>query len=230
MMRSVVLSLVLVGLMFPAAAEPRKKAVAPGITVSVKTYDVPVNEAPFFNFAEKNPAQKAADEKLIADVLGAGLDRAKAASAAIAAGSRAFLEQRDLSTAAKRFNQAYLLDPEQSGIYHGFAMIVADRFKDYDYSDELFGLAARMKSPALSLRADQGRMLLMAGRPQAAKAVLQLAVADTPEWAIPRMNLVWATLLTGQRDEACRLKSEVRGKDLDAVQADLVLFAQKAGC
>ncbi|MBZ6079248.1 hypothetical protein [Microvirga puerhi] len=198
--------------------------------MSVRTYDVPANEAPFFNFAEKNPAQRAADEKLVADVLKTSLDRSKAASAAIAAGGRAFLEQRDLSTAAKLFNQAYLLDPELSGIYHRFAMIVAGRFKDYDYSNELFDLAARMKSPAPSLQADHGRMLLMAGRPQSAKAVLQQAVANSPEWAIPRMNLAWATLLAGLRDEACRLKSEVHGQDLDVVQSDLVLFAQKAGC
>lgn len=214
----------------PTLAQAQKAEVASGVSVSRKTYRVPDNEAPFFNFAEKNDAQKAADQKLVAAVLERVPDRARAAGTAIDAGMRAFLSDNDTATAAKRFNQAFLLDPRQSGIYHGFALVAATRFKDFAYADELFGLAARMKSPAPPLRADHGRMLLMAGRPAEAKPLLEQAVKDTPDWAVPRMNLTWAVLQTGNRDEACRLATQVKGKDLASVERDLVLFKQKAGC
>jgi len=220
----------LVVVTIPAPALAQKAEVAPGVSVSRKTYRVPDNEAPFFNFAEKNEAQKAADQKLVAAVLERVPDRARAAGTAIDAGMRAFLSDNDMATAAKRFNQAYLLDPQQSSVYHGFALVAAARFKDFAYADELFGLAARMKAPAPPLRADHGRMLLMAGRPAEAKPLLEQAVKDTPDWAVPRMNLAWAVLQTGNRDEACRLVTQVKGKDLESVERDLALFKQKAGC
>lgn len=218
-------------LIAPASAVHAQKAeVAPGVPVTRKTYQVPVNEAPFFNFAEKNEAQKLADQKLVADLLRQIPDHSQAAAAAIKAGMRAFLIDNDYVTAAKRFNQAYLFDPQQSDIYHGFAMVVAARFKDFDYADELFRVAARMQSPSPSLKADHGRTLLMAGRPAEARPLLEAAVKDTPDWAVPRMNLVWAVFLTGDRDEACRLKALVRGQNFEHVETDLTLFTKKAGC
>ncbi len=218
------------GMEAPSSAQAQKVEVVPGVSVTRKTYPVPINEAPFFNFAEKNEAQKSADRQLIASVLQQIPDRSKAADAALKSGMQAFQEKQDLAIAAKRFNQAYLLDPQQSGVYHGFAMVVAARFRDFEFSDELFRVAARMKAPSLSLSADHGRTVLMAGWPEAAKPLLEKAVKDTPGWAVPRMNLAWATLLTGNKEEACRLIAQVKGDGLVNVENDLALFKQKAGC
>jgi Tfp pilus assembly protein PilF len=220
----------ILGIGAPSLVQAQKIEVAPGVRVTRKTYQVPVNEAPFFNFVEKNEAQKAIDQQLIDGVLRQVPDRSKAADAALKSGTQAFLEKQDFATAAKRFNQAYLLDAQQSGVYHGFAMVVAARFKDFEYSDELFRLAARMKAPSLSLSADHGRTLLMAGRPKEAKPLLEKAINDTPDWAVPRMNLAWATLMMGDRNEACRLKTQVRGQDFENLLQELALFEQKAGC
>ena len=216
--------------LLPAAAQGQKVEVAPGVSVSRRTYQVPENEAPFFNFAQKNEAYKAADRQFIDGVLTKVPDRAKAARLSIAAGDRALLEGDDAATAAKRYNQAHLLDPQQSGIYHGFAMVVAVRFNDIDYADDLFRVAARLKSPKPNLKADHGRMLLIAGRPADAKPLLEQAIQDTPDWAVLRMNLAWAVLQTGDKEEACRLKALVKGVDLDKLETDLAMFKQKAGC
>ena len=214
----------------PAFAQAQKIEVAPGVSVSRKTYRAPSNEAPFFNFAEKTDAEKAADRKLVAAVLEQVPVRSQAAGTAVSAGMRAFLGQNDVATAAKRFNQAYLIDPLQSGVYHSFALVAAARFDDIEYADELFRTAARMRSPAPTLRADHGRMLLIAGRPAEARPLLQQAVQDIPEWAVPRMNLAWATLQAGNREEACRLMTQVKGQGLESVAGDLAMFKQKAGC
>jgi len=218
------------GITAPSVTRAQKVEVAPGVIVTRKTYPVPLNEAPFFNFAEKNAAQQAADRQLIANILQQVPDRSRAAEAALESGTQAFLERQDFTTAAKRFNQAYLLDAQLSGVYHGFAMVAAARFKDFEYSDELFRVAARMKAPSLSLSADHGRTLLMAGRPHEARPLLEKAIKDTPDWVVPRMNLAWAVLLTGNKDEACRLIVQVKGNGLESLESDLALFKQKAGC
>jgi Tfp pilus assembly protein PilF len=220
----------LLAALLPGAAQGQKVEVAPGVSVSRRSYPVPENEAPFFNFAEANEAQKAIDRRFVDGVLQQVPDRAKAAGIAIKAGDRAFLQENDAATAATRYNQARLLDPQQSGIYHGFAMVVAVRFKDIDYADELFRVAARLKSPNPNLKADHGRMLLIAGRPADAKPLLEQAIQDIPDWAVLRMNLAWAVLLTGDKEEACRLRALVKGVDLDKLETDLAMFKQKAGC
>ena len=118
MRKPILLLIWLVTATIPGLAQAQKAEVSPGVSVSRKTYRVPDNEAPFFNFAEKNEAQKAADKKLVDAILERVPDRSKAAGTAIVAGMRAFLSDNDIATAAKRFNQSYLLDPQQSGVYH----------------------------------------------------------------------------------------------------------------
>jgi hypothetical protein len=99
---------------FPSVAQAQKVEVAPGVSVTRKTYPVPGNEAAFYNFAEKTASQKANDDHLIAEVLKLTPDRSAAAAHAIVRGWEALISQRDYATAAKRFNQAFLLDPNAS--------------------------------------------------------------------------------------------------------------------
>jgi hypothetical protein len=44
------------------------------------------------------------------------------------------------------------------------------------------------------------------------------------------MNLAWAVLQTGNREEACRLKALVKGSGFETIQGDLAMFKEKAGC
>ena len=91
MKRIVPLLIWLLAVTAPAYAQPQKVEIAPGVSVSRKTYRVPANEAPFFNFAEKTEAQKASDQKLVDAVLERVPHRSRAAGTAIDAGMRAFL-------------------------------------------------------------------------------------------------------------------------------------------
>jgi tetratricopeptide (TPR) repeat protein len=76
----------------------------------------------------KTPYQLEADEKFIQAVAQKGESREKA-SQAVAAGGWAFFNKGDLSTAMKRFNQAWLLDPNNPEIYKGFAAILKKQGK-----------------------------------------------------------------------------------------------------
>jgi Flp pilus assembly protein TadD len=215
---------------FASAAEAQKVGVAPGVTVTRRTYSVPVNEAPFYNFMEKTAGQKENDDQFVAEALKVVPDRSKVAQHAIGRGWQALITQRDYATAAKRFNQAFLLDPTASGVYHGFAAVAGSRFRDFEFADELFRIAARMKSPARTLSADHGRMLLIAGRPREAKPLLEQAVRDNPDWAVPKSNLAFAVLQTGDAADACRLAAQITGRDLTSVERDLALLKQQAKC
>ena len=51
----------------PALAETVE--VAPGVKVTKKAYSAPVNEQPFYGFAEKSAAMREADERFLASVV-----------------------------------------------------------------------------------------------------------------------------------------------------------------
>ncbi|HKH96068.1 MAG TPA: hypothetical protein VKA39_06070 [Beijerinckiaceae bacterium] len=213
-----------------AVAQERTAEVVPGVTVTRKTFPVPANEAPFFGFADKTAAQKAADEALISGALARVPDRSSAAQMATAAGWQALIAGGDFATAGKRFNQAYLLDPHESGSYHGFRAVAASRLKDFDFADELFRVAARMNNPARTLSADHGRVLLMANRPAQAKPLLEKAILDNPDWAVPRANLAWASLQLGDAKAACRLAGEATGRDAASIAGDMEALKRQARC
>lgn len=213
-----------------SAAHAETVEIAPGVTVTRKTYPVPSNEAPFFNFAEKTGSQREADKDLLADILKLVPDPSKAAQAASGAGWKALITRGDYATAARRFNQAFLLDPKDSSAYQGFAAVAASRFQDVAFADELFRVAARMNSPQKTLNADHGRVLLMAGRPADAKPLLESAVRDDPDWAVPRSNLAMAVFQLGDAAEACRLLGQVAGRDIASVEHDIAVLKRQANC
>ena len=146
--------------MLPAAAETVE--VAPGVQVTKRTYAAPINEQPFFGFAVKNAEQQAADESFVSAIISA----AGIAGKGVRGNNEARLESDRMPArcgeAAQRFNQAFLLSPEQSGVYHGFAVIAQSRFNDLDAADELFRIARKQPNPVKALNADYGRLLLIA--------------------------------------------------------------------
>lgn len=189
----------------PAAAETVE--VAPGVKVTKRTYAAPVNEQPFFGFAVKDSAQQAADESFVTAILQAAGTREKAFEETTKRGWRAISAGR-IGEAAQRFNQAYLLSPEQSGVYHGFAAISQIRFSNLDAAEELFGIALKQPNPLKALNADYGRILLIAKRPREAQAVLEQAVKDAPDLGDAWTNLGWARLQNSDPAAACAAAEE----------------------
>lgn len=204
--------------------------VAPGIQVTKRTYPVPIEQQPFYGFAEKTPEQRAADESFVTALTAAAGTRQKAFEETTKRGWKAIADGRT-GEAALRFNQAFLLAPEQSGVYHGFAAVAQMRFKDMDFADELFKIARKQPNPLKSLNADYGRFLLIAKRPGDAKPVLEQAVIDSPDFGDAWSNLAFARLQTGDRVTACAAADEAaKRKPTAAVNADLGILRSKAEC
>lgn len=228
MKRAAALLIAMLALASPAIAETVE--VAPGVRVTKKTYSAPVNEQPFFGFVAKTPPMLEADEKFKTTVLQLAGGRQKAFDETT---RRAwdFFFAGNLVDASRRFNQAYLLDPAQSGIFHGFALIVLTRFNDAEYAEELLKIARTQPNPSKSLNADYGRFLLMAKRPRDALPVLEQAVKDNPDLATGWSNLGFARQLNGNDAGACAAATEAARHAPPAnVQADLELLRSKAKC
>ena len=212
----------------PASAETVE--VAPGVQVTKKTWSGPNNEQPFFGFVVKSSEQKAADEKFVNAMLDAVGTREKAFDETTKRGWRA-VTKGNAAEAAQRFNQAFLLAPEQSGVYHGFAVIAQMRFRDNDFADEMFRIARKQPNPLKSLNADYGKMLLIAKRPREAQEVLEQAVKDAPDFRDAWTNLAWARLQNGDAAAACAATDEaVKQRPSGNANTDLTAVRSSAQC
>jgi len=85
-----------------------------------------LNELPMYGGREKTASQKQADEIYIATMTRDGRSREDAANMAAKVAWNIFY-QGDKSTAIKRFNQAWLLDPDNQLALWGFAVTCMDR-------------------------------------------------------------------------------------------------------
>jgi predicted Zn-dependent protease len=213
---------------FAAIAETVE--VAPGVQVTKRSYAAPINEQPFFGFAAKDSAQRAADANFVNAIIQAAGTREKAFEETTKRGWRAVNAGR-MGEAAQRFNQAYLISPEQSAVYQGFAAVAQARFKDIDAAEELFKVALRQPHPMKALNADYGRLLLIARRPRDAQPVLEQAVKDAPDFADAWTNLAWARFQNGDAAAACAAAEEAAKQRPSATSAsDLTAVRNAAQC
>jgi Tfp pilus assembly protein PilF len=212
----------------PAAAETVE--VAPGVQVTKRTYAAPTNEQPFFGFAAKSSEEKAADEKFVDAIVGATGSREKAFDETTMRGWRA-INTGKIKEAAVRFNQAFLILPEQSRVYHGFAVIAQARFNDLDAADEFFRIALERPNPVKALKADYGRFLLVAKRPRDAQSVLEQAVKDAPDFGDAWTNLAWARFQNGDPAAACTAADEAaKHRPSNNSMGDLTAVRNVAQC
>lgn len=219
---------VLLAFTFSAAAETVE--VAPGVQVTKRTYKAPMNEQPFFGFADKNSEQRAADANFVNAIIQAAGTREKAFEETTKRGWRAINANR-MGEAAQRFNQAFLISPEQSGVYQGFAAVTLARFRDLDATEELFKIALKQPHPMKALNADYGRFLLVAKRPKDAQPVLEQAVKDAPDFADAWTNLAWARFQNGDQAAACAAAEEASKQRPSATSAgDLTAVRDRAQC
>ncbi|MBR1246239.1 tetratricopeptide repeat protein [Bradyrhizobium sp. AUGA SZCCT0169] len=215
---------------FAQSASADTVQVAPGIQVTKRTYAAPAKEQPFFGFEAKTDAQRDEDDKFVKALVQAAGTKEKALDEVVKRGWRA-LGSGKYPEAALRFNQAYLVAPEQSVVYHGLAAIAQIRFKDLDYAEELFRIAQKQPNPLKMLNADYGRVLLVAKRPKEAQPVLEQAVKDTPDFGDAWINLAHARLQNGDRDAACAAADvAMKQRPSSNAKVDLAKLRNDAQC
>ena len=192
---------------FAHSASAETVQLAPGIQVTKHSYSAPINEQPFFGFEAKTTEQREADDKFVKALVEATGSREKALDEVSNRGWRALAGGR-YGEAAQRFNQAFLVDPEQSVVYHGLAVVAQIRFKDIAFAEELYRIARKQPNPLKMLNADYGRVLLVDKRPKEAQPVLEQAVKDAPDFGDAWINLAWARQQNGDDNAACAAADE----------------------
>ena len=92
-----------------------------------------ISELPFYGNVEKNPAELEADRRLIETVT---KDQTREeASKEVCRRGWEYFYSNDLKTAMKRFNQAWLLDPQNPMAIWGMGAVVGKQGQ-YEFSDE----------------------------------------------------------------------------------------------
>ena len=91
----------------------------------------PADQSPMYGGQDRGADEslRAADEKLIADTTRHNGSREKASTAFVGNGF-AYYGRDDLVNAMRRFNQAWLLDPNNPEAYFGFAVVLHDKGKN----------------------------------------------------------------------------------------------------
>jgi predicted Zn-dependent protease len=226
--RSAILWLALLISAAPALAETVE--VAPGVKVTRKTYSAPINEQPFYGFAEKSAVLRDADDQFLKAMVLLTGSREAAFKRTTARGWKA-LAVGNSSEAALRFNEAFLLLPEESEVYHGLASVAQTRFNDLDFSEELFKIALKQPHPLKLINADYGRLLMIAKRPREAQPVLEQAVIDVPDSPEAWSYLAQVRFQNGDRATACAALQEAASRHPPRrVRADLKLVRSNAQC
>lgn len=216
-------------IVLPQAAYAQCVQVAPDVCIIKKSYNAPVEEQPFYGFADKTPAMIDADRKFVLEVV-TKFSKEKGFEHSLSRATEA-LASNDFATAARRFNQAFLLEKRDSRVYHGFAIIAQQRFRDAGFAEELFKIAQRLPNRAASLNGDHGRSLLLAKRPADARPLLEQAVKDTPNSPVVWADLTFARLLTGDTSGACDATQEVmRRSPPDQVLEGIKFVRSKLEC
>jgi Tfp pilus assembly protein PilF len=189
---------------------PRFVVIFLALTGGALAASYPLNEQPMFARQSKTPAEQAADQKFFDSVAKLGYSRPQGSDKSVQLGWQYFFSKHDIATAMKRFNQAWLLDPDNGDAFHGFALLVMARDNDAAQADALFqqGLAKPRQSPGIYL--DYGRFLLTVKRPADAIAPLRHAVAVPDMGPDAEALLTLALYESGDVAAACAEKAKVQ--------------------
>jgi len=168
-------------------------------------------EVPLWRGMEKSTTQKAADAELIDNVR--RLTKGNLEQGALLAIERGwqFVSRGDFDSAIKRFNQAYLLQPELGATYWGLGVASGARGDDPGIWEPLFSKAVEKIQGEGRLYSDWGRIYETNGMPQSAIRKFEQAVKLQPENPESHIGMIRAALALGDEELALKHKEILEG-------------------
>lgn len=121
-----------------------------------------INEIPMYGEKPKTPVLQRADQEFIQKVVKAAGSREKASAIAIQRGWE-YIGRRDPQTAIKRFNQAWLLTPDNGHVFWGFGAAMGLQ-GNYDESIRFFEKANTLLPNNARLLCDYGFTYIWKGQ------------------------------------------------------------------
>lgn len=120
------------------------------------------------------------------------------------------LEKKDYAHAISQLNQAWLLDPDNADVYHGFALVVERRDQDMMGAEALYRQALAKEDVAPETHVDFGRILLLQGRADESLEVSYKALDMSPKIRDARANIAEAHYRKSDFLKACRWARSAR--------------------
>lgn len=194
-------------------------AVLAALSVPARAAGCPGNLIPMYEGVEKTGALAEADRKFRQAAADAGQTPQEGARHGVMLGWRYYVRDGDPATAMKRFNQAWLLDPENGDAYHGMAvmsLVLSERsaYADCPFTPEraeaLFKKALDDDDVTPGAYADYGRFLVISQHFSEAIAPLETAMEHAPSHAQAKLHLAVAYEKTGATGKACGLLKQAR--------------------
>ena len=117
---------------------------------------------PKYGLAKKTPGQLQADEEFIKSAVAQSGTREKAAEEYIAFGFK-YLNEGNLQLSMYRFNQAWLLDPQNADVYWGFGAVYF-KFQDYYKAVLQYDEGIHIKPKHQGILKDRAEALRLTGK------------------------------------------------------------------
>ncbi len=123
----------------------------------------------------------------------------------------------DVASAMTRFNQAWLLNPENGDAFHGFAVVTAQRGGPPQEAEKYFKIAASKPGVGSTALVDYARLLNMLGRHDEAISQGQGALAISPKARNASLQISYAYISKKDAAHACEWarKAKDNGDALD---------------
>ncbi len=172
------------------------------LTAHVQGAPLPPNQLPMYGGLEKIEKLREADAAFLAAVDKSAYSRSQTAQNVVQAGWTA-LQKGDMTTAIKRFNQAWLLDPENGNAYYGFALVAAQRDRAMPQAEKFFRLAISKKTVAVVAYVDYGRFLWSQNRLDESLEQLQKSLQISPKAFNARSNIAFVYYKKGDFKKSC---------------------------
>ncbi|HUW50850.1 MAG TPA: hypothetical protein VMV75_07515 [Sulfuricella sp.] len=189
---------------------------------------LPINQLPMYGEREKTVEMKNADATFIASIEKQGLSRQEGAKQVVQSGW-SYWAKRDLATAMSRFNQAWLLDPENGNAYHGFALVVSVRGGTPSEVEHLFQLATSKPNVDPVAFVDYGRFLWTQKQLEKSLAQLNKALQLSPTARNARSNISFVHYLKGDAASACNWAKDAQKNGDELEKGFLEDMCRRAG-
>jgi Tfp pilus assembly protein PilF len=176
---------------------------------------LPAGELPMYGDPARAGKLKESDVAFIASIEKAGQTRQAVAKDVLRA-AWAHYQKTEYAQAMRKFNQVWLLDPENGDAYHGFAVITLVRDKLPTEADRFFRMALAKPGVNVNAYVDYGRFLWMGERLEESLAMLQKALGISPRAHNARSNIALVYYKNRDYAKACEFAraANLNGDDL----------------
>lgn len=189
---------------------------------------LPINQLPMYGERKKSEVMKKADAEFLASFEKKGLIREEGAQKVIKVGWSYWAKQ-DISTAMMRFNQGWLLDPENGNAYHGFALVTSVRGGSSAEVERLFLLAVSKAKVDPEAYVDYGRFLWTQKKLDKSMVQLKKSLQLSSTTRNARSNISFVHYLKGDFGSACNWAKDARKNGDELENGFLEEMCSRAG-